>query len=125
MNDDFIPPATPEELRRRRMIFLDQSTALFGLDLSRDELRERIKLPHAKFDELTAYGLAMWPDEFDERVFARVVDKRDSRHDKIGQVGRVDHSCVELRFPDGHIGSYHSMALEQVKLSDYNRQLGK
>jgi hypothetical protein len=79
--------------------------------------REAMKKVSDELDELLDYRKIQWPDDYDERVFARVNDDRAIRSGEIGQVGYVSHNEVGVTFPDGAIHYYHDMSLKKVKSS--------
>lgn len=50
-----------------------------------------------------------------EKVYAMVILGNDENFAKIGYIGRVDHSDVQLFFDDGSYKYYHAMSLRIIK----------
>jgi hypothetical protein len=78
---------------------------------------EEYKKASDELDELLDYRKDMWPDDYDERIFAKVTDDRAHKFGEIGKVGYSSHNDVQLIFADGSDHYYHAMSLERVNSS--------
>ena len=107
-------PTTPKDCRDKIRELIGQSQKLIAMGDWDSEEQNNIS---QKLNYLHDYGKLTWPDEFDERTFARVIDNREPHYGKIGQVGNWSHNCGDLHFSDGSVHSYHAMSLERVKSS--------
>lgn len=105
---------TKEECKKRINELVEISQSLMSAN---DWGSEEFKNNSDELDELLDYRKDQWPDDYDERNFALVEDKKDLRHGQIGLVVYVSHNEVHLKFPDGIEHYYHSMSLSKVKSS--------
>lgn len=108
---------TKEECSKRVAELIELTKDMIVRDIHTVWEDEEYKKASNELDQLLDYRKDMWPDDYDERAWARVTDEKAHRYGETGLVGYVSHNDVGVTFIDGEVHYYHAMSLEKVKSS--------